>query len=576
VIRPFIPALLVCLFVVGCARFHRETEIPEPLGAELLRELPFAGPSVKADVLYLLLAAEIAGHRGQYAQALDNYLQVAEKVPDAWVAERAVRIALYLKDYDKAGKAVALWLERAPDSPGAHKAALMLALQRQQVDVAVSHFLRLLQLAPATERAGVLLDVLRYMDRKVPKEVALAVMSQISHRFADSPEVLYAHAVLALRYGETRLALTQISRAVVLRPGWSKLRLMQSQLLAQLGETGKARDVLAELVEENPDNLQLRLLYAQLLLKQRQFPEAERELRTILKRQPDHPDALYAYALVNLHKGGEREAEKALHRLLKQSKWRTEAYYHLGRIALRRGNYRQAVEWFDQVGEGDLAFDAQANAVVALAELGRREEALRRLEQLKDRHPQRLLQLYLLQAEILTKIRDYPGAFDALSQALVEFPTHPDLLYARALVAEQMGNPQQTITDLRAALEKRPEDPNILNALGYTLLEYGGSLQEAGELLERAIRLKPDDAAVLDSYGWLQFKLGDYAKALAYLQKAYDRNPDLEIAVHLGEVYWALGRRDQARRIWRRALEQAGDDPRREKFAKHLRDRLKP
>ncbi len=534
------------------------------------------GPGVKADILYLLLSAELAGRKGRYPLALQYYLQVADKVPDAWVAERAARIALYLQDYDRADQAVKLWLQRAPDSPAAHRAALQLALRRNRVDTAVSHFVRLLQLTPEAERSAVLLDILRFMDQKVSKETALTVMAQVSARFTDSPEVLYAHALLALRHGKTHLALDRITRALALRPDWEKLRVLQSRLLVQLGEAGKARQVLAEVVRKNPDNLQLRLLYAQLLLKQEAFAEAEKQLKRILRRRPDHPDALYAYALVHLRKGDDAEARKALMRLLKQPKWRSEAYYYLGRIALRRQNVQEAIRWFDRIESGNLVFDARLNAALALAQSGRIDEALKRLERLADRYPQRRLQIYLIRAELLTRAQKYQAAFETLSEALADFPADPDLLYARALVAEQMGNPHQAIVDLRAALEKRPDDPHVLNALGYTLLEYGGSLEEARELLEKAIRLKPDDAAVLDSYGWLQFKLGNLSEALTYLQRAYAKSPDLEIAYHLGEVHWAMQQYDKAREIWRRGFEEGKGDPRWQKFFQEVRDRLNP
>ncbi len=575
-IKAVASVLVVGFVIAGCARFHPQAEAPQPLTGERLKELSLTGPDVKADILYLLLSAELAGQKGRYPLALQYYLQVADKVPDAWVAERAARIALYLQDYDKADQAVKLWLERAPDSPAAHLAALQLALQRNRIEAAVSHFARLLQLTPEAKRSAVLLDILRFMDRKVSKDTALAVMAQVSRRFADSPEVLYAHALLALHHGKIRLALDQVTRALALRPDWEKLHVLQSRLLIQLGETGKARQVLAELVRKHPDNLQLRLLYAQLLLKQEAFAEAEKQLRRILRRQPDHPDALYAYALVNLRKGDDAEARKALMRLLKQPKWRSEAYYYLGRIAQQHRKVEEAVRWFDKIESGSLVFDARLNAALALAQSGRIDEALKRLERLADRYPQRRLQIYLIRAEILTRAQKYQAAFETLSEALADFPADPDLLYARALVAEQMGNPHQAIVDLRAALEKRPDDPHILNALGYTLLEYGGSLEEARELLEKAIRLKPDDAAVLDSYGWLQFKLGKVSEALTYLQRAYAKAPDLEIAYHLGEVYWALKRYDKAREIWLRGFEEGKGDPRWQKFFQKVRDRLNP
>ncbi len=574
-IKRLVPLCLVIFAICGCQSLENREASPFAEPVLEIRHVDEAA-ALKSDILYALLAAEMAGQRGDYPLALKFYLQVMDKVPATWIAERAARIALYLKEYDQAALAVGRWLQQAPDSPDAHKLALLLALRQGRSDEAATHFIRLLDLIPPSQRAEVLMEVLRFMDRHADKAVAAAVMTQVSRHFADSPEVLYAHAMLALRQGDVRGALALVTRAVKLRPESPRLRLLQSQLLAQLGESAKAREVLHDLVRRHPDDLQLRLLYAQLLLKLKDFKAAEAELRHILRRDPDHPDALYAYALVNLQQGKDRVAEKALRRLLKQPKWRAEAYYYLGRIALRQRRYQEALTWFDKVQEGKLGVDARINAVMALAKMKRTDEALARIDTLYDRYPGFRLQLHLLKAEILTRAHRLQAAFDALTRALADFPAHPDLLYARALVAEQMGDPHQAIADLRAALEKKPEDPNLLNALGYTLLEYEGPLDEARRYLEKAIRLKPDDPAVLDSYGWLQYKLGDPTRALEYLRRAYAENPDLEIAYHLGEVYWALGRRDEARKLWREAFARAKGDPRLARFRERVGDRLAP
>lgn len=574
------PAILVCLvFLTGCARLQLQgesrEEAPEPITPEQLQELPLTGTSDKADVLYQLLVAEIAGQSGDYPLALKYYLEVAEQVSDPWVAERATQIGWYLNDIEKAKRAAKLWLERAPRSLDAHKVALMLVLQAGETEPTVAHFSRVLELA-GDNQSEVLLDILRFMDRNVPKETALEVMAAVSRRFPHSPEVLYAHAMLALRKGETRLALEQISRAVALRPDWPKLRLMQSQLLVHLGEDSKARQILKELTAKHPQDVQLRLLYAQLLLKQQAFDEALLQLERVLQLEPDHPDALYAHALVNLQKGRDEEADWSLRRLLKQPKWRNEAYFYLGRIAAHQEKYEEALSWFDRIDKkGELAFDAQVHAVAVLAKLGRVREALQRMDQLRDRFPDRKLQLYLMEAEIRTNRKDYQGAFTTLTRALEDFPGSADLFYARALVAEQMGKVDAAIDDFKAAVGKHPEDANLLNALGYMLLEHTDQIQEARGYLDKAIRLKPDDPAILDSYGWLWYKLGDYPQALQYLQQAYALHPDPEIAFHLGEVLWALGRKQEARRLWREIL-KAPQDERVQSLIERFRDRLEP
>lgn len=555
----------ICLILVlaflftamsGCAKRSAFPEPPQPLSEEKLRKLQVTGDSVKSDILYVLLTAEIAGQRGQYRLALDNYLQVADKIPEPWVAERAARLALYLNDMEKAKKAVELWLSRDPDSLSANKAAVMLYLQSGEKDKAIDRLAHLMNIAGANKEQ-VLLEILRFMDKKVPKPQSLAVMEALSQRFPQSPEVHYAYGLLALRQGKTDLALKHVTKALELRPDWNKVQLMQSHLLAQLGESEKARQSLKALIEKHPENTQLRMVYAQFLLKQQDYKAAEQELSKLLRQQPDHPDALYAYALVSLQLNKDKQAEKALHRLLQQPKWRSEAYFYLGRIEAKRGNYKKALHWFEKIKEGDLVFEAEVNSTAALVKLGKTKEALKRLERLQAQYPEKKRQLYLLQAEILNGQQDYQGAFEVLSRALIEFPGDPDLLYARALLAEKLDRIDIVETDLKKILEKNPNDANALNALGYTLVDRTDRYEEAKSYLDRALSLKPDDPAILDSYGWLLYKLKDYAGALQHLQKAYRINPDPEIGAHLGEVFWALGEKDRARQIWREVVKKA-------------------
>ncbi|HHJ39886.1 MAG TPA: tetratricopeptide repeat protein [Methylothermaceae bacterium] len=557
----------------GCAKRSAFPEPPPLLSEEKLRKLEVTGDSVKSDILYVLLTAEIAGQRGQYRLALDNYLQVADKIPEPWVAERAARIALYLNDVEKAKKAVELWLSRDPDSLDANKAAVMLYLQSGENEKAIDRLAHLMTLAGANKEQ-VLLEILRFMDKKVPKPQSLAVMEALSQRFPRSPEVHYAFGLLALRQGNTDLALKHVTKALELRPDWNKVQLMQSHLLAQLGESDKARHSLKALIEKHPENIQLRMVYAQFLLKQQDYKAAEQEFNKILRLQPDHPDALYAYALVSLQLHKDKQAEKALKLLLQQPKWRSEAYFYLGRIEAKRGNYQKALEWFEKIKEGDLVFDAEVNSTAALVKLGKVEEALKRLEKLQTQYPEKKRQLYLLQAEILNEQKDYQGAFEVLSRALIDFPGDSDLLYARALLAEKLDRLDIVEADLKKILEKNPDDANALNALGYTLVDRTNRYEEAKSFLDKALRLKPDDPAILDSYGWLLYKLKDYSGALHYLQKAYQINPDPEIGAHLGEVLWALERRDEAKQLWREVIKKTKKGDRIRELVERFKQRL--
>ena len=194
------------------------------------------------------------------------------------------------------------------------------------------------------------------------------------------------------------------------------------------------------------------------------------------------------------------------------------------------------------------------HAILVLGKLGRYQEAEQRSEELARRFPDQAVRIILVRVEILTKQNSYDQALVLLNSALEEHPGQSELLYSRALVAERLDRLDILEADLGVLLEKDPEDVNALNALGYTLVDKTTRLQEARKYLERAIRLKPNDPVIVDSYGWLQYKLGNYSEALEYLNRAFNENPDPEIAAHLGEVLWVSGRTHEAKSVWKKAI----------------------
>ena len=278
---------------------------------------------------------------------------------------------------------------------------------------------------------------------------------------------------------------------------------------------------------------------------------AEKELRRILAKEPANDDARFGLGMALMELGQTENARQEFMRLAESSRWKMQSYFYLGLIEARRNHLQGALQWFDRVKEGPLAFDAQVNGITALIGLGQLSEARQRLVQVRKQFPNEALRLYLLEGELLTKNKDYVAAFDLLSEALEEMPGQVELLYTRALVAEQLDKIEVLEGDLRAVLEKNPDDVNALNALGYTLADrFPMRLEEAKRLLDKAMELKPDDPAIMDSYGWLHYRLGDYDTALDYLRRAYDLIADPEIGAHLGEVLWESGKHKEARKTW--------------------------
>jgi tetratricopeptide (TPR) repeat protein len=240
--------------------------------------------------------------------------------------------------------------------------------------------------------------------------------------------------------------------------------------------------------------------------------------------------------------------------LIKRKTRLADAYFELGRVEEQRGDYAKAREWYERVKDEERYLTAQMRMGVVLAKSGDIAAAGQHFDTLRRNNPQNGITLYLAEAEALREAERYQEAFDSLDRALVVHPDDKDLRYARALAAEKIDRLDVLEQDLRAILAADPKNGQALNALGYTLADRTDRYQEALGYIEQALAQLPDDASVLDSMGWVQYRLNNRDKALEYLRRAYRANPDAEIAAHLSEVLWVNGQREEAKKIWKEAL----------------------
>lgn len=565
--------IVICLLLLGgCATAPEEPgraitpQLKIPADGETA--LPGKTSGVHADLLYLLVTAEIAGQRGQFDVALDGYLEAAKWIDDPRVAERATQIALYVKDTDKAMQASTLWLSHDPESVSARKVSAILYAKKGDSDKTVES-LKILLNSDEPEVENAILEAVKMIDGQ--SQQGFEVLDRLVSEYPERAEVHYAYAAFARKKKKSDIALKEATRASELRSDWNKVDVLQAQIASEAGDTESAREILQEAVDKSPDNYRLRMIYAQFLVKTEDFDTAEEQFKQIVSDQPGNHDAVFSLALVQLQLKDEEPAKENLLKLVNVAKWKSQAQIYLGRLEAKNDNADGALEWFDQVTSGPLEFDAQVDAVSALAKDDRTDEALRRIEKLHAKFPDQALRIYLMQAELLNDKKDYTGAIDVLNEALVKIPGKSELLYSRALIAERLDRIDVLEADLQEILQKDPDDANALNALGYTLADRTQRLDEADDYLQRAIKLRPDDPIVQDSFGWLQYRLGRHEEALRYLQKAYDQDSDPEIAAHLGEVLWVTGKQDQAKKIWIEALEK---DPENEYMAK-IKNRFK-
>ncbi|NKN32179.1 tetratricopeptide repeat protein [Marichromatium bheemlicum] len=511
------------------------------------------GTTPDAERVFAVLAAEIAVQRGELVRAHHYYMQAAMLTRRPRLAELAVRSAIAADDDEAAWRALRLWLELAPTAEAAHQVAAFLSLRADDMAAALTHLRRLVELA-GDGIAEAYAQVVSIVARAPDVETRLALMRALVEAFPESAEARQSLAMVAASAGRFELAATAARHALGLRPDWNKPRLFLVRLLLSEGRRTEARELIEDFVANSPDDAALRMLYGQLLVDDRDYGSAREVFARLLANQPKQPDVLFALGILSLQLDDLEAACGYFERLYATGQRRDEAAFYLGQAEERAGRDRQAASWYARVGDANHT-DAQVRIALIEARGGDLARAREILQRLRDRAPEDAIALYMVEAEILAEVGQPGQAMAVYAAALEVYPEEPNLLYARALYAVERDRLELAERDLRQIIANDPEHADALNALGYTLADRTERYDEARGYIERAYALKPDEPAILDSMGWVHYRLGDYDTALEYLQRAFAALDDGEIAAHLGEVLWELGRHDEAQAVWARALE---------------------
>lgn len=546
--------LLVAL-VGGCAATG-EAPGGSTVSAEISRHVP---EDDTAEGVYRVLLGELAMRQGDFETAMTQYLQLMEDNDDPEVAERAAQIALYNQSYPDVVRSARRWLELSPDSAQAQSSLAIGLAQTGESEEAAAILTDWLGDEPDDPAA---FGRVRQVIQQVPdKDRAFDVIERLYHAHPDSALLSLATAQAAATLERRQLALEAAGRALRLRPGWAQAQALQARLLADEGESQQALEILLQAVERNPDNALLRLSLLQQLIDMDRSSQAREQLDDAAALATGDAGLFYSLGLMALQLDEHERAEQYFRKSLGSERHRSSAAFELGRLAELRKEYDEALAWYGQVSTGQRLMDARVRMGYVLALQNKMDAFNRLFDTLRAQDPELAVGLYIAQSEALRDLHRYRQAHDLLSRALEDYPANNELQYARALVAERLGELDRLESDLREILERDPENAQALNALGYTLADRTDRYQEAYELIARALEKLPDDAAVLDSMGWVLYRLDRSEEALTYLQRAYDLHQDQEIAAHLGEVLWTLGRRDRARAIWQEALDQDPEAP---------------
>jgi tetratricopeptide (TPR) repeat protein len=505
-----------------------------------------------ADPAERMLVAEVALDRGQYPVAAREYRLAAQSGGPA-VAERAARVAYEYGQDAELERIARDWLKREPNDEVARRFLAVALLNQDRVDEAEREFATLLATAYPSPADG-FLALQQSLDEVRNESAAARVLGRLAAAHAGVAEAHFAHGVLALQAGDSPTAIAAAGRALQLRGDWREARWLEVRARIAGGDCTGGVAASSALAAESGDGD--RLLHAWMLTACERAAEARPIFEDLARGRVARPEALEGLAGLDVEAGRYDDAVNRYTELLATGRNTDRAFFGLALVADRREDHERATRFYSRVTTGPRAGAAQLRAYRLLLEHGDAGVAARQLDEYVAATPDGRVIATAGRAQVLADRGRGADGLALLDRAIEAYPDQEELRYARAFVLERLDRVDEAIRELRAVAKRRPGDASALNALGYTLADHGRSLAEAERLIRAALERRPDSAAIQDSLGWVLHRRGRSAEGLDWLKRAYAREPDPEIAAHLGEVQWALGDRAAAERTWRTALEK--------------------
>ena len=501
-----------------------------------------AAASRGADLVYALLAGEFALRRADLDTALGYYLDATRLTDDPEVLRGAFKLALHNKDY---GTAVRLGQRWRVLQPGNLELGQMLAVT-YLLDRRFEDAMRALE--DVVGREGINDSRLfttfgATLLSEMPAE-ARERMREMADKFSDNARAQYVYAVFLIDTGDYARVVERAAKAAGLDPGFANAYLLQGWALIRDGRVGEGLAAAAAGVAAAPDDVMARGNYARLLLENDRQAEALREFRLVHDHRPHDPDVIQAIGVLSMQQGDFADAEIFFDRLGAFPGRGVEAGYYRGRVAEERGEMQKALDSYRAVPRGEFFKKAQLSIVEVYRKLGEHEKATEQLETVRAlaESEQEKVEFYLVHGKVLSDAGRHGEAIDLYTRAMREHGELSELLYARGLAAAELDLLGRFEADLRRILEDEPENADVLNALGYVFADHNVRLQEAKAYILRAYRLQPDNPAILDSMGWVEFRLRNVEAAESFVRRAMAGMRHPEVLGHLVEILCFLRR----------------------------------
>ncbi len=547
----------------------------QPLAFGMICVLLSATPQVFADdteaLSEHLVQAEIALRQNQYREAAREYRLAAELSDDPGIAQQATRIAYSYGFNEEALASARRWVKLDDEDDEALLYVAQLYLRTGEVRKSRRSFEKLLKRdrEPADERLLALIPFLSREDASLSYELML----KLARPYKDSAEANYAVAVMALQAGDSKAASERARKAFEIEPDWVKPHLLYARAMLLSGDEEGAIDYTSRLVGDNPDpDPEARLELAIMLLSVGRDDDALSQVNQILLEQPARSDALRLMAIINFRLDRLDAARADFQDLLETGHYTMDALYYLGRIADRNSELEQAVRYYSQVTRGSNAIISQRRAAGIMAQMGEEEEALEHLSAFAGINPNFALDMLQAQAQLLSSMERFPEALEYYDKVVAYRPDSEGAYLGKAELLLLMGRLDDAIDLYRKTAKRWPDSAMTLNALGYTLADRTDQYDEAAKLIQKALELDPESAAIIDSWGWVLHRQGQHDEALIHLERAYERFRDPEVASHIVEVLWALQRHDDAETTLENAELLYPDN----ELLKSVRERLLP
>jgi tetratricopeptide (TPR) repeat protein len=524
-------------------------------GASAADAAPVADPlpnnALTGDMLYRITKAELEFKQGEWQGPFVTMMALAQQTRDPRLAKRAADMALVAKQGNEAVAAIRLWRSLAPDSDEAAQYFLGFAVAGNDLSEAEPIFARRLAQAKGPERAIAMFQMQQLLLRTQDKAAAFAMQERV---LAPYDSMVESHLILAqgaFALNDTARARAEADKAAAIKPDSELAAMTRAQVS---GDIDVALKVLNDFLDKYPQAREVRAAYARVLIDAKQPESARQQFLVLLKDQPDNLATLYALGVMGMQNNDLVSAEQFFSRYIAvldqhpdDERDASKVLMILAQLAEQRGDVETALKWLDKVDRSDekLYLAARLKWSVITARQGKLDEARK---QLADQ-----AQIFQTDAQVLRDAGDTTTAYMVLQNAVKRYPDNPDLLYDFALSAEKVGKTDLMEAALRQVMIAEPDNQHAYNALGYSLAERNERLPEAHALVEQALKMAPGDPFIMDSMGWVQFRMGNLQEAEGYLRRAYAVRSDPEIAVHLGEVLFAQGDVAGAQKLWHEA-----------------------